>query len=369
MTDSSQIAREFIEQSEREARSTDTRMRDHAEGRTISIDSMISDYAVTEADVKDIKETKFIYKKMIPRGHLIAIVGLPGSGKTTILEFVCGQIDGNALYITADISAGDVPEARRRSIQGGYKLLCPDIKVGKSMDDIMADLAVLSRSAADLTDTVIVIDTLKKITEVISKGASANIYKMLRSLTGRGATVICLGHCNKYPDQDGWPIYEGTSDLRSDFDELALLHAFKGNYGEVTTSLYWEDQGCPWAKARSFVEGLSWFIDVEDNRKVIEAMEWTDTVAEGKEKHEALQTADVIREVHVLLTRRGPMKQGDIVQRLSGIHGERVIKRVLARQAGKAWDVDKGEHNAKIHTAIADAALPAPRVKLWGKGK
>ena len=87
---------------------------------------------------------------------------------------------------------------------------------------------------------------------------------------------------------------------------------------------------------------------------------------EGKEKREALQTADVIREVHALLTRRGPMKQGDIVDNLSGIHGERVIKRVLKRQAGKAWDVDLGEHNAKIHTAIAGADLPAPRIKLWG---
>ena len=94
--------------------------------------------------------------------------------------------------------------------------------------------------------------------------------------------------------------------------------------------------------------------------------EWVDTVEEGKEKREALQTADVIREVHALLTRRGPMKQGDIVQHRNGVHGERVIKRVLARQAGKVWEVGKGEHNAKIHTAIADASLPAPKVKLWG---
>jgi len=300
----------------------DKAIEEHAAGRVVTVDSLIGNYGVTEADVKDIKETEFIYKRMIPRGHLIAIVGLPGSGKTTVMEFVCGRIEGTVLYITADISAGDIPEARRRAIKGNYTLMCPDIKVGKSMDDIMVDLTVLSRSDADLSDTVIVIDTLKKITEVIAKNKSANIYKMLRALTGRGATVICLGHCNKYPDSDGWPVYEGTSDLRSDFDELALLHAYKGDYGEVTTSLYWEADGCPWAKARSFVEGLSWFIDVEDNRKVVEAKEWTDTVAEGKEKREALQTADVIREVHALLTRRGPMKQGDIVDHLSGIHGE-----------------------------------------------
>jgi ABC-type Na+ transport system ATPase subunit NatA len=210
---------------------------EHAKGRLVSIDSMISDYAVTEADVAGIKETAFLYKQVLPRGHMIAIVGLPGSGKTTVLEFIASQINGKVLFITADISVGDIPEARRRAIKGGYTLICPDIKVGKSMDDIISDLTALSRSNADLTDNVLIIDTLKKLTEVISKGASATIYKMLRALTVRGATVICLGHCNKYPDMQGWPVYEGTSDLRSDFDELALLHACKGDYGQVTVSL------------------------------------------------------------------------------------------------------------------------------------
>ena len=111
------------------------------------------------------------------------------------------------------------------------------------MDDAVLILERLSKSNTDLSEYNIVIDTLKKITDMISKGASSRIYKMLRALTGKGASVICLGHCNKYRDADGFPIYEGTSDLRSDFDELVLLHALKGNYGEVTTSLYWSEQG------------------------------------------------------------------------------------------------------------------------------
>ena len=331
---------------------------EHAKGRLISIDSMISDYAVTEADVAGIKETEFLYKQVLPRGHMIAIVGLPGSGKTTVMEFIASQISGTVLYVNADISAGDIPEARRRAVKGSYKLLAPDIKVDKSMDDIIHDLTALSRSDADLTDTVLIIDTLKKLTAVISKTASATIYKMLRALTGRGATVICLGHCNKYCDDQGWPIYEGTSDLRSDFDELALLHACKGDYGQVTVSLYWDEQGCPWAKARAFVQPQSWLIEREDNRAVTEKNEWVDTVEESKEKREAKQTADVIRMVHHYLMNHGPRKQGEIAKRLQVFHGERIIKRVLLRQDGKMWDITTGDHNAKIHTAIPDAPVP-----------
>ena len=190
---------------------------------------------------------------------------------------------------------------------------------------------------------------------------------MLRSLTGRGATVICLGHCNKYPDKDGWPIYEGTSDLRSDFDELALLHAHKGNYGEITVSLYWDEQGLPWGKTRAILQAQSWIIEREDNRSVREINEWIDTVQESKEFRERLQTSDVIREVYNLLLKHGQMTQADILQRLSGIHGQHIIRKVLKRQAGRAWDITVGENNAHLHEAIPDADIPTPKTMQWGK--
>ena len=343
-----------------------TPITDHGEGNAPStVADLISLFAITEEEVAGIKETEFLYKKVLPRGHLIAIVGEPGSGKTTVMEYVCGQIQGNVLYITADISSGDLPEAHRRSLAGGYQLLAPDIKVGMSMDDVIEILTRMSNGGEDLADTVLVIDTLKKITEVISKRTSAGIYKMLRGLTGRGASVICLGHCNKYPDAQGWPVYEGTGDLRSDFDELALLHAVKGDYGIVTTSLYWADQGLPWGKARAMVEPITWTIDVEDNRKVELYDEWLDTVQEGKEKREAMRTSDVIREIYFKLTKHGKMNQTTIIENLIGLHGERIIKRVLKNQIDKTWTVSRGDHNSYIYSHIPGADLPSVKTVKW----
>lgn len=345
---------------------TETPITKHGKGTAPStIDDLISLFGITETDVAGIKETTFLYKQVLPRGHLIAIVGEPGAGKTTVMEYVCGFIEGTVLYITADISAGDLPEAHRRATKGGYTLLAPDNKVGMSMDDVMEILTRMSASDADLSDVTIVIDTLKKITDVISKRTSAAIYKMLRSLTGRGATVICLGHCNKYPDAQGYPIYEGTGDLRSDFDELALLHGMKGNYGAITTSLYWSEQELPWGKSRAMVQPITWLIDVEDNRTVSVSDEWVDTVAESKEKREAMRTADVIREIFFTLSKNGSMNQSSTIASLGGIHGERVIKRVLKSQIDKTWTVQKGEHNADIYSHIPDAELPALRSVSW----
>jgi hypothetical protein len=135
----------------------------------------------------------------------------------------------------------------------------------------------------------------------------------------------------------------------------------------VTVSLYWDDQGLPWGKTRAMLQAQSWLIDREDNRSVREVEEWIDTVQESKEYREQLQTSDVIREVFNLLRQHGQMTQVDILQRLSGIHGQHIIRKVLKRQAGKAWHITVGENNAHLHEAIPDADLPAPKIQQWGK--
>jgi hypothetical protein len=202
---------------------------------------------------------------------------------------------------TPDISSVHLKEAYRKAKVGGYTLLCPDIKPGVSMEHVIDRLYMMAQSDANLSNYTVVIDTLKKLTNVINKAQVREMYQMLRALTGRGATVICLAHTNKYKQEENgmqWPMYEGTGDLRSDFDALVLLYAYSGDYGEITTSLYWREQGCDWAKVRGIVEPLSWTIDKHDNRKVTDLDEWVDTMALKKATIEVKQVSDVITDIH-----------------------------------------------------------------------
>jgi hypothetical protein len=122
----------------------------------------------------------------------------------------------------------------------------------------------------------------------------------------------------------------------------------------------------PWGKTRAMLEAQSWLIDREDNRSICEVDVWVDTVEASKEFREQLQTSDVIREVYNLLLKRGSMTQADILQRLSGIHGQHIIRRVLKRQAGKTWNITVGENNSHQHDAIPGADIPAPKTMQWG---
>lgn len=70
-------------------------------------------------------------------------------------------------------------------------------------------------------------DTLKTFTDVISKHESKRLYQKIRAITARGGTVIALGHTNKHKKPGSQLIYEGTGNLKSDFDIMMFMYPSK----------------------------------------------------------------------------------------------------------------------------------------------
>jgi KaiC/GvpD/RAD55 family RecA-like ATPase len=320
---------------------------------------------VTKQDVANIKQEEHLYGKTIPQGQLIAVVGPPNAGKTIIMEYICTHIAAEVLYINMDISGAQIPRAERVAEQGGYDLLCPDIKPGVSVEDVLATLNAYATSDQDLAGIVIVIDTLKKMVDIINKHEARRLYAMLRALTGRGASVICLSHTNKFKQEENgerWYMYEGTGDLRADFDAMCLLEAHIGDYGLITTSIYWREQGWPWAKDRGLVEPLSWTIEKDNDLEVVQLDEWVDTHALNKEAAEVRKVADLIEDVRSLLTGSPGqcLTRSAIVERMKGRHSQRQLDKYLPRYIDKAWTVEKGEFNADVYR-------PIKGFRTWGK--
>lgn len=64
----------------------------------------------------------------------------------------------------------------------------------------------------------LILDTMKKFTNLMDKGNSSGFAALFRKFTLHGGSVLGLAHTNKRADQDGNPIFAGTSDIRDDFD-------------------------------------------------------------------------------------------------------------------------------------------------------
>ena len=193
---------------------------------------------VTEEIVKNIAEAKFAWRRLIPQGHMIAICSKANGGKTTLMVHIAGDMarDGyRVMYINADASASDIKDYKHHAMEYGYNLINPDLTNGTA-DKVTEELRQISIADGDFSKVVIVLDTLKKFGDMMNKSKSKQFNSLLRTLTAKGITVICLTHTNKHDDKDGKPIFEGTGDLRNDFDELIYLISVKSPDGTTTVS-------------------------------------------------------------------------------------------------------------------------------------
>ena len=193
---------------------------------------------VTEEDVKNIEDAKFAWRQLIPEGHMVVICSKANGGKTTLMVHVASEMskDGyRVIYINADASASDIKHYKHHAMEYGYALINPDLK-GKGAEDVVSELQKISISEVDVSKTVIILDTLKKFGDLMHKSKIKAFNNLLRTLTTKGITVICLAHTNKNETNDGKPIFEGTGDIRNDFDDLIYLIPVSNSDGTTTVS-------------------------------------------------------------------------------------------------------------------------------------
>jgi len=206
--------------------------------KSFTASELFEDLIVTNDDVKDIKEAEFIIDDLIIKSHVIAIVAEPNCGKTALFMHLAPRIvkEGyQVFYFNLDASAPEISRHKEIADRDGYVVIAPDIKIGSSIDDVIQKLLRLDK-AKDVSNVVIMLDTLKKCTNVINKPRAKVFYKLQRGLSAKGATILMAAHANKYRDANGDLVYEGTGDLRADVDELIYLDFKKGTDAQTITT-------------------------------------------------------------------------------------------------------------------------------------
>jgi archaellum biogenesis ATPase FlaH len=231
---------------------------------TFNINNLFGGLELRQEDVDLMDEAQFLVENVIVKGHVAAYVSPANGGKTTLFVHLCEELaaGGNIIYyVNVDGSPSDLKRHHAHALKHGYTVVNPSAR-NQSNSVVMDKLTELAAGTDRLENVVIIIDTLKKFCDLINKSQSKKILEVFRSLSVKGATVCLLGHTNKYKDVNGLEIYEGTSDLRNDVDELIYLDSIKDEVAKTLTITTRPD------KVRATFEPISFNVDLEGDRKV-----------------------------------------------------------------------------------------------------
>jgi len=171
-------------------------------------------------------------KEMQAAVHVAGAVAL--KGQTTM--WFAGPNTGKTLLALKLVS--DAKQAIGESLHIYHLNLDDDVrglitkaKLGRRYGFEELDPEAMEKPAADfheLVDTLVevkgagrtllILDTVKKFTDVMDKGRSSQFMTLCRRFTAAGGTIIALAHTNKHSDGEGKPVHGGTSDLVDDAD-------------------------------------------------------------------------------------------------------------------------------------------------------
>lgn len=180
--------------------------------------------------------TKPLLGKFVMLGQATMIYAEPNTGKTLIAvnlsldAFDRGRIGPSQFYyIDADDSSQGLATKLRLMQDAGAHMLAPGFNGFRAEHLVQLMLQAIENGTAQ--GTCIVIDTLKKFTDLMDKKRTSQFADVCRHYVMAGGTIIALGHTTKRPKADGTPQYQGTTDILEDFDAVYVAQPMASKAG------------------------------------------------------------------------------------------------------------------------------------------
>jgi hypothetical protein len=300
---------------------------------------------------KEIMAAVFVLIDIALLGQLTVLYAPPNTGKTLFTLFLLiesikeDRIDpAKVYYLNMDDTINGLLEKLVIAEKYGFHMLSEGYN-DFSANKFLATIKSLTESG-DARGVIIILDTLKKFTDLMDKRACTEFAKVLRAFALKGGTVIGLAHTNKNADIDGNPIHAGTSDIREDFDCAYIMKIIEGEMdktvvefknikkrGNVTLSTaysYSQEQGIPY-------EDLLWSVEKVDD----------DQIEPLKQKAEQISDSEITDVIEALIN--------------EGIN----TKMELAKAAAEKTKVSRRYVIQIIDKYTFTGDMDRPRTALW----
>lgn len=298
------------------------------------------DLTVTDEQVQEIEDSFPLWNDTIFHQKSHIWIAPPNGGKTTIATAAARELVSQGfevMYINLDAGAADLKYYQAAASKDGYRLIAPLLQ-GSSEDDCVGLIEALTHGD-DLSDIVVFMDTLKKFTDVISKHESKRLYQKIRAITVRGGTVVALGHTNKHKDSDGQLIYEGTGDLKSDFDIMMFLYPSKQSDRLIISTEF--------DKERAKVKPHTFSID--ENRVVSLEGEYVNAREVENQRRREEEDRVIVDFIRNLIAEK-PLNQSLIISacKESGAGSFKPVKRILNAYKDRYWTCERSLQNNEL---------------------
>lgn len=321
---------------------------------------------MSEEVARDAVSQRPILGGLAVRGQATAIFASPNSGKTLItLCELCedirqGRLEASKVYyVNVDDSAQGLASKLAIADEYGFHMLSEGYRDFKTsaLVRIMSEMVENHQAAG----VVVVLDTIKKFTNLMDKTSVSQFTKVIRQFVMKGGTVIGMAHTNKRPGADGKPVYGGTSDIVDDFDCAYTIATEKSSNPNEKIVVFENikrrgNNPAKLAYRYSIESGLKYY----DLLMSVEQVD-VELLASQAQAAKCKSDGEVITAVLacIALGVNTKMKLADEVAKLAGVSKRQALA-VVERYTGDdpavhKWSYAVRERGAKVFTAIDSA--------------
>lgn len=223
---------------------------------------------------KKMLEDRYVLGRMAILGQFVVFYAAPNVGKTLLILWMImravkeGQIKASdVFYINADDNHKGLTFKLALAEEHGFQMLAPGYN-NLEPSKLLGYIKIMIQEDT-AREKIIVLDTLKKFTDIMRKDVASEFGKTMRAFVSHGGTVISLAHVNKHKNSDGKSVYGGTSDIADDADCYYMIEEIQVT--EKTKTVRFENR-----KSRGDVDRTATF--VYSNQKVSNYQELLDSV-------------------------------------------------------------------------------------------
>lgn len=307
-------------------------------------------------------EDKYVLGRIAILGQITAIYAKPNSGKTLLtihllIEAIkSGELDGSSVfYINADDTYKGLVYKTELAERYGFQMIAPGLQ---DFDSNLFLRYLQKMIEADTASGVVVIlDTLKKFTDIMDKRVASDFGKVMRAFAQAGGTLIMLAHTNKNRDTDGKVVFSGTSDIVDDADCAYTLDV-KESAGDLCTVIFENIK-----QRGDVVREAAYSYARRDGINYLELLaSVTELDEETKRKHKEEQQIELrlIRNAQAITAITEAIEAGihgktellEHASKASGISKPKITKALDDHtggnwKSGHRWRLERGEKNAK----------------------